>query len=130
LASSLISSEKVAENSRFWRLFRHQRDDLLDVADEAHVEHAVGFVQHQDFHAGQVHGLLATWSSRRPGVATRMSTRPRRAAYCGIDVDAAEHHHRFERHVLAVGAHRFFHLGREFARRHQDQARGGRPFLA
>jgi hypothetical protein len=39
-------------------LLGQQREDLLDVADEAHVEHAVGFVQHQDLDAGEVDGLL------------------------------------------------------------------------
>ena len=31
----------------------HQFADALDVGNEAHVEHAVGFVDHQQFHAGQ-----------------------------------------------------------------------------
>src|SRR5262245_49953449 len=30
-------------------LLRQQRDDLPDVVDEAHVEHAVGLVEHQHF---------------------------------------------------------------------------------
>ena len=30
-------------------LLRQHGDDLLDVVDEAHVEHAVGFVEHQHF---------------------------------------------------------------------------------
>ena len=36
----------------------HQLDDALDVGDEAHVEHAVGFVDHQDLDAGE-HQLAA-----------------------------------------------------------------------
>jgi hypothetical protein len=64
-------------------LLGQQREDLLDVADEAHVEHAVGFVQHQDLDAGEVDGLLVQWSSRRPGVATRMST-PLERVICGL----------------------------------------------
>jgi hypothetical protein len=59
LASSRISSLKVAENSRLCLLPGHQRQHLLDVVDEAHVQHAVGFVQHQDLAPGQVeHALL------------------------------------------------------------------------
>ena len=57
-ASLRISSGKVAENSRFWRFCRQQREDLADVVDEAHVEHAVGLVQHQDLDLAQVDGLL------------------------------------------------------------------------
>ena len=37
---------------------RQQRHDALDVGDEAHVEHAVGFVEHEDLDLRQVHALL------------------------------------------------------------------------
>ena len=37
---------------------RQQLEHLADVVDEAHVEHAVRLVQHQDLHMGEVHGLL------------------------------------------------------------------------
>ena len=39
-------------------LGRQQREDALDVGDEAHVEHAVGLVQHQDFDLTEVDRLL------------------------------------------------------------------------
>jgi hypothetical protein len=48
----------VAENIRFCRCLGQQADDAADVVDEAHVEHAVGFVQHQDLDVAQVDGLL------------------------------------------------------------------------
>ena len=38
----------VAEKNRVCRLRRHFRDDVADIVDEAHVEHAVGFVEHED----------------------------------------------------------------------------------
>ena len=47
----------VAENSSVWRLRRQRRDDLADVADEAHVEHAVGLVEHEHLDAA----TAATW---------------------------------------------------------------------
>ena len=34
----------VAEKSRVWRFAGSLRDDALHVGQEAHVEHAVGFV--------------------------------------------------------------------------------------
>ncbi len=48
---------KVAENSRVWRslLGGGLANDLPYLRDEAHVEHAVGFVQHHDFDHVQVH---------------------------------------------------------------------------
>ena len=32
---------------------RQHRHDLADVVDEAHVEHLVGFVEHEDFELGE-----------------------------------------------------------------------------
>jgi hypothetical protein len=34
------------------------REDALDVGDEAHVQHAVGFVEHQHFDLGEGDALL------------------------------------------------------------------------
>ena len=60
------------------------RDDPPDVADEAHVEHAVGFVEDEDLDTCRGATLRCSMrSSRRPGVATRMSTPSRRALTCG-----------------------------------------------
>ena len=39
-------------------LLRQHLEHALDVADEAHVEHAVGFVEHEDLHFGERHGAL------------------------------------------------------------------------
>ena len=36
----------------------HQRQNLLDVMDEAHVQHAVGLVQDQHLDGGQIHEAL------------------------------------------------------------------------
>jgi hypothetical protein len=37
---------------------RQQLEDALDVRDEAHVEHAVGFVEDEEFDEVETHGLL------------------------------------------------------------------------
>ena len=50
-ASSAMSSGMVAENSSVCRSLGQLGDDLPDVADEAHVEHAVGFVEHEHLDA-------------------------------------------------------------------------------
>jgi len=57
-ASLRISSGKVAENSKFWRFTGRQGEDLADVVDEAHVEHPVGFVEHQDLDLAQIDRFL------------------------------------------------------------------------
>jgi hypothetical protein len=37
---------------------RQQLDDLADVVDEAHVEHAIGLIEHQHLDLGQIHAAL------------------------------------------------------------------------
>jgi hypothetical protein len=138
LASSLDLVGEGRREQQGLALFRDQRDDFLDVADEAHVEHAVGFVEHQDLDAGQVHRLLADVVEQAAGRGDQDVDLAAQRGVLRVDVDAAEHHHRLDGDVLAVGAHRFLDLRREFARRHQDQAtrpaglgdgglRGGQP---
>jgi hypothetical protein len=53
--------------------------DVVDVVDEAHVEHAVGFVQHQHLDVGQ-HGLAATPCGPSGGRAWRSACPAGRAA--------------------------------------------------
>ena len=65
-------------------VLRQQRKHPLHVVDEAHVEHAIGFVEHQDLHVPQIERALAEWSSSRPGVATRMSTPRLSSSICGF----------------------------------------------
>ncbi|CAB3730465.1 hypothetical protein LMG3458_04790 [Achromobacter deleyi] len=105
-------------------LLGQQGQDLADVADEAHVQHAVGFVQHQDLDAGQVDRLLAAVVQQAAGRGHQDVQRLAQRGDLGVDVDAAEHHHGRQRGVLAVGLHRFGHLRGQFTRRGQDQATG------
>ena len=56
LARSAISRGMVAEKNSVWRLARQLGHDPADVVDEAHVEHAVGFVEHEDFDAIEADG--------------------------------------------------------------------------
>jgi hypothetical protein len=43
----------VAENSATWRSAGVFLQDALDVVDEAHAQHFVGFVEHQQLEFGQ-----------------------------------------------------------------------------
>ena len=43
-----MSPSRVAEKSSVWRLVRREVEDAPDVGQEAHVGHAVGFVDDHD----------------------------------------------------------------------------------
>ena len=63
---------------------RQRRDDAADVVDEAHVQHAIGLVEHE--HLDGLEAARDPAPSGRaggPGVATRMSTSRRSASTCG-----------------------------------------------
>ena len=47
-ASWRTSGGMVAENSAVWRDAGRQGEDLLDVLEEAEVEHLVGLVEHDE----------------------------------------------------------------------------------
>ena len=122
-ASFLISPEKVAENSRFWRFAvdGQQRHDPLDVRDEAHVEHPVGLVQHEDLDLAQVDALLldvVEQASRRGDEDLDAAAHDRQLL---LDVDAAVDDRRAQVRVLAVGAEGLLDLHRELAGRREDQ---------
>ncbi len=127
-------SSKVAENSRVWRFcFGSFGQDALDRRQEAHVEHAVGFVQHQQFNAGQVDAatLQVVDQAARAGHqqvhATAQDVQLVAHADTAVDAGAGD------TQVLAVAAQTVMHLGGQFAGRGQDQrtrlARAGTHFL-
>ena len=49
-----IGAGIVALKNSVWRLRRHVLEHAPDVGQEAHVEHAVGFVEHEELEAGQL----------------------------------------------------------------------------
>ena len=90
--SRVISGGMVAEKNRVCFFGRRQLEDALEVRDEAHVEHAVGLVDHHDLHAGHQAACRArngraggrAWRSARrrrgPASAPGRRTRRRRSA--------------------------------------------------
>ena len=43
-----MAGAMVAENSAIWRSRRRLLEDALDGVDEAHAQHLVGLIQHQE----------------------------------------------------------------------------------
>ena len=120
-ASSRISWVNVAENSRFCRSLRQQGQNAADVADEAHVEHAIRLVQHQDLDAAQVDGLLlhVIEQTTRRGDQDLDAAPERR--HLGLHADPTVDHGGRARQVRTIGAHAFLYLSSQLAGRRQDQ---------
>ena len=119
----------VAEGGREQQallLLGQDRQHLLDVVHEAHVEHAVGLVEHEELDAAQVQRALAVVVEQ----PARRGHQDVDAALEAVDLrahaDAAEHHHARELEMLAVVAHALLDLGGEFAGGGEDQ-RADRP---
>ena len=100
---------------------RERRDDALDRGQEAHVEHAVGFVEDEDLESLEVDAALPHQVEQASGrgdedvdpVGERVALRP--------DPDAAEDDRVAQVEVAAVGLEALADLGRELARRRQDE---------
>ena len=105
LARSAISRGMVAEKNSVWRLLGSLVDDPADVVDEAHVEHAVGFVEHEDFDAIEMNG-----AALHRGRAVVRASRPARRRRCvsariwRSDGDAADGERDLQAQIAAVGA--------------------------
>src|SRR5690606_23216212 len=98
-----------------------QGENLADIVNKAHVEHAVRFVEDEDFHLRQVEGLLLDVVEEPPGGGHQDIDTLAQQGDLGVDVDAAEDHRGAHRQVLAVGGDAFAHLGGELPGRGQHQ---------
>ena len=49
----MIGAGIVAENNKVWRVFGQLGADFLDIGDEAHVEHPVSLVDHEQVATGK-----------------------------------------------------------------------------
>ena len=116
-----VADEGRAVHQRLARR-RHVVGDRVDVVDEAHVEHAIGFVEHEhlDVVEHRLAGLqvVEQAAGRRDQDVERAAQRldlrrVRHAADHGRDAQAL--------HVAAVGGRRLGDLHRELAGRRQHQ---------
>ncbi len=100
---------------------RQQFENALDVGNEPHVEHAVGFVQHQHLDLAQLYGLLLDVVEEAPRCRDDDLDSGTQFGDLGAHVDAAVDAGRSQGHVLAVGLDRLMNLHRQFARRCEDE---------
>ena len=126
-----ISGGMVAEKNSVWRIFGSSADDALDIGDEAHVEHAVGLVDDQDLDVGQqdLAALEQIEQAARRG-DQHVDAAVELALLVG-EAFAADQQRHGQLVVLAVELEALGDLGRQLARRLEDQrARHARPGAA
>ena len=93
----------------------------MDVADEAHVEHPVGFIEHQDFDAIQadrplLHQVHQATRGRHQHIGAGLQ-----AGDLGVDLDPAEDDVGAQVQMAGVGLDVVGHLGRQLPSRGQHQ---------
>ena len=87
-----------------------QLDDAADVVDEAHVEHAIGFVENEEFHFGKINieltGVIEQTAGRGDEKVAAFEQSFRLRTY----VDAAEDQNGVEFGLSAIGTNVFVNL--------------------
>ena len=127
MASARTSGSNVALNSRFCRLAGQQGDDASDVIDEAHVQHPVGFVEHEHLDLAQVDGPAAGMVEEAPGRGDEDLDASQELLLLGRHGHTAVDDRDAERQVAAVGPEAALDLDRELAGRGHDERPNGMP---
>ena len=100
---------------------RHQLADAFDVGDEAHVQHAVGFVDHQQFDAGEEEAAALGVVEQAARGGDEDVDAAGQLHVLVAERDAADQQRHIELLAGAVFVELFLHLRREFAGRLEDQ---------
>jgi len=99
-----------------------QGQNAPDRRDEAHIQHPVGFVQHQNFDAGQVHVSLADVIQQSAGRGDQQIHPAPQGIALGFQADAADQHRAADRGMAAVDAGAVGHLSGQLAGGRQHQS--------
>ena len=102
-------------------LCRQELEHALDVGNEAHVEHAIGFVQHEDLDCAQIYSALLAEIQQATRRGHEDVAAPAHRIDLRVDAHAAEHGDRAQLQVPAVIPGALRHLGGELAGRRQHQ---------
>ena len=103
---------------------RHQLADAFDVGNEAHVQHAVGFVDDQQFDAGEQQSAAFGVVEQAAGGCDQHVDAAGQFGVLVAERDAADQQRDVEFLADAVFVEVLFHLGGEFAGRFEDQGAG------
>ena len=126
-----VAQERIGENADFpgkrggeqqvLALLGQKRHDAAHVGNESHVEHAVGFVEHEGLDLLQVDRLLLHVVEQPPGGGHQELYALAKRRGLRLHVDAAEYHGTAQADVLAVDAHALLDLRGELAGGREDQ---------
>ena len=100
---------------------REERKDAPDVMDEAHVQHAVGFVEHEDLDTAEVHGALPHMIEQPARCGHHDVDAVAQGAHLPIHADAAVDGGRTAGLVGAIRADALLDLERQLPGGHHDQ---------
>ena len=106
-------------------LDRQLGDDLPDVVDEAHVEHAVGFVEHQEFDLVELQPVALHEVEQAAGGRDHDFDALHHRADLAAHRHAADRQRRGEADVAAIGVEAVEDLARQFAGRREHQHAAG-----
>jgi hypothetical protein len=98
---------------------RQQLQHPLDGWDEAHIEHPIGFVEHQTAHAAQIDGALVRKIEQPAGGGDQQIAAAAQVQNLLFDIDAAKDDVRAKIQIFAVAARALGDLCGKFARRGQ-----------
>ena len=115
----------VAENISVCRLRRKLGHDFADVVDKTHVEHAVGFVEHETLDAVEPKRIALDEIEKPAGRGDENIDAVHKAADLRAHRDAADHQRGSKPQMPAVSAEAVENLARQFARRAQHQHAAG-----
>src|SRR5690606_9656700 len=96
-------------------------DEFVDRFDKAHVEHAVGFIQHHHFHFFEVDGALTVHVQQTPRRCHQHIHTLNQTLFLSLFFHTTIHRQRRQSGVLTVLCHFVCHLNRQLASRHQNQ---------
>ena len=101
------------------------RDDFADVGEKAHVEHPVGFIQHEEFDVREIEAPAVEMVEQPAWCGDNDVDAPPKAVQLRMDPDAAENGEAPKTGMFAIGSNRFFDLKRQLTRRSDDQGPDG-----
>ncbi|CFE00772.1 Uncharacterised protein [Bordetella pertussis] len=102
-------------------LRRQQADDAFEIGQKAHVEHAVGLVEHQDADLAEVDVLLLDVIEQAPRRGHQDFATAPQGFLLRTDVHAAEHHGAAQRRMQAVALDAFVNLVGQFPRGRENE---------